>query len=98
MLRLHVLGLSQAVNFLTANLVDRQIVFSMATQMRISTTKGILNSIKNIKMMGLVEKMEAKIQMARSHEIKHYIAFYRLMVAFFVSGKWLPGLISCCRV
>ncbi len=61
----------------------------MATQMRISTTKAILDSIKNIKMMGLVEKMEAKIQTARDHEIKQYVAFYWLLVAFFVSCKWM---------
>ncbi len=59
----------------------------MATQRRISTTKGILDSIKNIKMMGLVERMAAKVKTARDHEIKKYVSFYRLLVAFFVSCK-----------
>jgi ATP-binding cassette, subfamily C (CFTR/MRP), member 1 len=90
---LRLLGTSQAVKFITANLVDRQMAFSMATQMRISTTKAVLDSMKNIKMMGLIEKMEAKILTARNHEIKQYIAFYRLLVTFFVSCKWLLEVI-----
>jgi hypothetical protein len=93
-LHLHILGISKSVKFITANLVDRQMAFSMATQMRISRTKSILDSIKNIKMMGLVEKTEAKIQTARDHEIKQYVAFYRLLVAYIVSCKWLLGALS----
>ncbi|KAK0717286.1 P-loop containing nucleoside triphosphate hydrolase protein [Lasiosphaeria miniovina] len=58
----------------------------MATQMRISSTKGTLDSMKNIKMMGLVDKMEAKIQSVRDDEISKFIRFYRLLVAFFVSS------------
>lgn len=86
---LHGLGISQAVKFITTDLVDRQSAFSMATQMRISTTKAILDSMKNVKTMGLVERMEAKIQTAREREMMHYIAFHRLLVAFFVSCKLL---------
>ena len=59
----------------------------MATQTRISITKAILDSMKNIKMMGLVDKMEAKIQAARDKEIKAYIGFNWLIIAFNVSGK-----------
>lgn len=91
---LHQLGISQVVESITENLGVRQMAFSMATQMRISTTKTVLDSMKNIKMMGLVEKMEAKIQASRDHEIKQYVAFYRLLVAFFVSCKWLLGIVS----
>jgi ATP-binding cassette, subfamily C (CFTR/MRP), member 1 len=58
----------------------------MAIQTRISTTKAILDSMKNIKMMGLVEKMGAKIQTARDNEIKLTIAFNWLIVAFHASG------------
>lgn len=86
---LYLPGISQVVKFLTENLAHRQMAYSMATQKRISTTKAILDSVKNIKMMGVVEKMEAKIQTARSQEIKHYVAFYRLLVTFYVSCKWL---------
>ena len=57
----------------------------MATQMRLSTTKAILDSMKNIKMMGLVERMEAKIQAARVYEIKQHVAFNWLMIAFHAS-------------
>jgi ATP-binding cassette, subfamily C (CFTR/MRP), member 1 len=89
------LGISQSVKFVTANLADRQRAFSMATQMRIATTKAILDSIKNIKMMGLVEKMEAKILTARDHEMKQFVAFYRLLVAYFVSCVWFLGVLSC---
>jgi len=65
----------------------------MATQTRISITKAILDSIKNIKMMGLSEKMEAKIQSAREYEIKMYINLYRLFVALNASGELISSLI-----
>ncbi|KAF3000471.1 hypothetical protein E8E14_000532 [Neopestalotiopsis sp. 37M] len=80
------LGVSKAVNFITENIVDRQIAFSEATQMRISTTKAVLDAMKNIKIMGLGKKMEAKIQATRVHEMKQFVAFYHLLVAFFVSA------------
>ncbi|ETS83861.1 hypothetical protein PFICI_05737 [Pestalotiopsis fici W106-1] len=81
-----VLCTSKAVNFITENLVDRQIAFSQATQMRISTTKAILDAMKNIKIMGLGKKMEGKIQATRVHEMKQLVAFHHLLVAFFVSA------------
>lgn len=87
MLCLSQLGISQVVKSITENVADRQKAFSMATQTRISMTRSMLDSIKNIKMMGIVTGMEAKIQTARDHEIKQYVAFYRLLVAFFVSCK-----------
>jgi ATP-binding cassette subfamily C (CFTR/MRP) protein 1 len=59
----------------------------MATQTRISITKAILDSMKNIKMMGLGVKMEGKIQAARDHEIKMNISFNWLIVAFSASGE-----------
>ncbi|EJP62540.1 ABC transporter [Beauveria bassiana ARSEF 2860] len=77
---------SWIVKFITANLADRQMAFSRATQSRISTTKAVLDSMKNIKMMGLVERMKARIQGARTHEIEKYAAFYRLLLAFFTSS------------
>ncbi|PQK09527.1 hypothetical protein BB8028_0001g15970 [Beauveria bassiana] len=77
---------SWIVKFITANLADRQVAFSRATQSRISTTKAVLDSMKNIKMMGLVERMKARIQGARTHEIEKYAAFYRLLLAFFTSS------------
>lgn len=61
----------------------------MATQMRISTTKAVLDSMKNIKMMGLVNKMESKIQAARDYEIEKYIGFNWLVVAFNASGSFI---------
>jgi len=61
----------------------------MATQTRISKTKAILDSMKNIKMMGLVSVMEEKIQKARTHEMRQYVTLYNLMVAFFLSGKYV---------
>lgn len=85
----HLPGVSQVVSFVTENLADRQMALSKATQMRISRTKAVLDSIKNIKMMGLVEKMEAKVQSARRYEMKQHVAFYRLLVAFFVSCRRL---------
>ncbi|KAK3367203.1 ABC transporter [Lasiosphaeria ovina] len=81
-----VLCISQAVKWVTANLADRQRTWNMATQMRISSTKATLDSMKNIKMMGLVDKMEAKIQSVRDDEISKFIRFYRLLVVFFVSS------------
>ncbi|KAK6206478.1 hypothetical protein LQW54_007771 [Pestalotiopsis sp. IQ-011] len=80
------LCISKAVTFITENLVDLQIAFSEATQMRISTTKAVLDAMKNIKIMGLGKMMEAKIQATRVHEMKQFVAFYRLLVAFFVSS------------
>ncbi|KAM3458315.1 hypothetical protein MY3296_000521 [Beauveria thailandica] len=77
---------SWIVKFITANLTDRQVAFSRATQSRISTTKAVLDSMKNIKMMGLVERMKARIQGTRAHEIEKYAAFYRLLLAFFTSS------------
>ncbi|KAM3502929.1 hypothetical protein MY10362_004526 [Beauveria mimosiformis] len=77
---------SWIVKFITANLADRQVAFSRATQSRISTTKAVLHSMKNIKMMGLVERMKARIQGTRAHEIEKYAAFYRLLLAFFTSS------------
>ena len=71
----------------------------MATQTRISVTKAILDSMKNIKMMGLVDKMQAKIQAARDHEIAMFVSFNWLIVAFSSSGELtflvctLPGAI-----
>lgn len=59
----------------------------MATQARISITKAVLDSMKNIKMMGLINKMEAKLQAARDHEIHKYIRLNRLYVAFNASGE-----------
>lgn len=89
------LGISRLVGYITKNITDRQMCFSQATQMRISTTKAVLDSIKNIKMMGLVEKMEARIQATRDNEIKQFIAFYRLMVAFFISCKLWTHRVVC---
>ncbi|KAK8149436.1 hypothetical protein G3M48_007029 [Beauveria asiatica] len=37
-------------------------------------------------MMGLVERMKARIQGTRAHEIEKYAAFYRLLLAFFTSS------------
>ncbi len=59
----------------------------MATQTRISVTKAILDSMKNIKMMGLVDKMKVKIQAARDHEIAMFINSNWLVVAFIGSGE-----------
>lgn len=74
----------------------------MATQTRISITKAILDSMKNIKMMGLVDKMGAKIQAARDHEINMIISFFWLMLAFNASGEIYPCFIviylSCAAV
>ena len=68
----------------------------MATQTRISITKAVLDSMKNIKMMGLVDKMGAKIQAAREHQINMVIAFHWLVVAFNASGETIipPPLLS----
>lgn len=59
----------------------------MATQTRISIIKAVLDSVKNIKMMGLTDKMEAKIQAARDFEIKTYVNLDRRFVAFNASGE-----------
>ncbi len=61
--------------------------FSQATQTRISATKAVLDSMKNIKMMGLVEKTESRIQSTRESELKEFTRFYKLMVTFFCSCK-----------
>jgi len=79
---------TQGVKIITGNLADRFRAFGVATQMRISTTKSILDSMKNIKMMGLVGRMEANIQAARDREIKQYVSAYRLRLAFIVGCKW----------
>jgi ATP-binding cassette subfamily C (CFTR/MRP) protein 1 len=50
-------------------------------------TKAILDSMKNIKMMGLIDKMESKIRTARRIEIQRYIDLNKLFVAFNASGK-----------
>lgn len=60
----------------------------MATQTRISTTKAILDSIKNIKMMGLVGNMEAKILAARDYELKMRTNFFWLLVAFYAACEF----------
>lgn len=59
--------------------------FSQATQARISTTKAVLDSMKNIRMMGIVEKMEARVKDTRRDEMKQFVGFYRLLVAYFIS-------------
>ena len=59
----------------------------MATQTRISVTKAILDSMKNIKMMGLVDKMQTKIQATRDHEIAMMTGFNWLIVAFSGTGE-----------
>jgi len=74
--------------FVTSNVAARQKALSMAIQTRISMTKAILDSIKNVKMMGLVDKMEAKIQAAREHELKMWISFNWLVVAFNAGGRF----------
>ena len=63
----------------------------MATQNRISITKAILDSITSIKMMGVIDKMNAKIQASRDQEIKMYINLNWLFVAFNASGKLLSS-------
>jgi hypothetical protein len=83
-----VLITSQGSKAITGNLADRHRASRIATQMRISTTKSILDSMKNIKMMGLVDKMEAKIQAARDYEVKQYISVFKLQLAFIMSCKW----------
>ncbi|KAI9738029.1 MAG: hypothetical protein M1818_005457 [Claussenomyces sp. TS43310] len=80
---------SQGCKFVTAHIADRQKAVSMATQIRISIIKAILDSIKNIKMMGLIDKMEGKIQAARDHEIEMYINLNWLFVAFNASATML---------
>lgn len=77
----------QGTKFVTARIANRQEAVSMATQTRISTTKAILDSMKNIKMMGLTNKMGAKIEAARNFEIKMYLRLNRLFVAFNASGE-----------
>ncbi|CAK7207178.1 hypothetical protein SEUCBS139899_009986 [Sporothrix eucalyptigena] len=81
-----VLGISRGVQYTTEHLTDRQLAFSMATQRRISSTRSMLDSMKNIKMMGLVERMDAKLQRARDCEMEHYVGFYRLLVVYFISS------------
>ncbi len=61
--------------------------FSQATQTRISATIAVLDSMKNIKMMGLVEKTESRLQSSRENELEEFTGFYRLMVAYFCSCK-----------
>lgn len=53
--------------------------------------------MKNIKIMGLVAKMAAKVQTARSEEISKYIKLNRLFVAFNASGTLpsVPSFIYC---
>ncbi|KAK0616876.1 ABC transporter [Immersiella caudata] len=80
-----VLITSQGSKAITGNLADRHRASRVATQVRISTTKSILDSMKNIKMMGLVDKMEAKIQAARDYEVTQYISVFRLQLAFIAS-------------
>ncbi|RDW89784.1 hypothetical protein BP6252_01816 [Coleophoma cylindrospora] len=80
---------SQASKFVTAHIADRQKSLSMATQTRISITKASLDSMKNIKMMGLVDRMGAKIQASRDHEIKMMINLHWLVVAFNASASML---------
>ncbi|KAK4449692.1 hypothetical protein QBC34DRAFT_350884 [Podospora aff. communis PSN243] len=77
-----VLITSQASKAVTGSLSDRHRASRVATQTRISTTKSILDSMKNIKMMGLIDKMEAKIQAARDFEVTKYISVFKLQLAF----------------
>ncbi|KAL5315383.1 hypothetical protein ACEPPN_016250 [Leptodophora sp. 'Broadleaf-Isolate-01'] len=86
---LAVLFTSQGSKFVTSRIVKRQSSVSMATQQRISRTKSVLDSMKNIKIMGLVAKMAAKVQTARSEEISKYIKLNRLFVAFNASASML---------
>jgi ATP-binding cassette, subfamily C (CFTR/MRP), member 1 len=62
-------------------------VYNMATQTRITSTKSILDSMKNIKMMGLVNRMEAKIRGTREDEMQKFKSFNWLIFMFNVSGK-----------
>lgn len=43
--------------------------------------------MKNIKMMGLVEKMRAKIQAARDKEMEAFIGFNWLVMGFNACGR-----------
>lgn len=84
-----VAGTSQGSKFITVNIAGRQKALSMATQTRVSITKAILDSMKNIKMMGLVDKMGAKIQKARDNEIDAYISFNWLIMGFNIAASVL---------
>ncbi|PVH75176.1 ABC transporter [Cadophora sp. DSE1049] len=75
--------------FVVSRIASRQKDVTTATQTRISVTKSILDSMKNVKMMGLVDKMEAKVQAARTFEINKYIDLNRIFVAFNASGLML---------
>ncbi|KAL1899178.1 hypothetical protein Sste5346_003100 [Sporothrix stenoceras] len=66
--------------------------FVMATQMRVQATKDKLDAIKNIKMMGLVDVMEAKILEARKEEMKRYVTLSKLQIVFIVSAVALNML------
>lgn len=65
----------------------------MATQMRIQVTKDHLDTIKNIKLMGLVDTTEAEILEAGKKEMKQYVLFSQLQIArvAYASLTW-----PCC--
>ncbi|KKY17726.1 putative abc transporter [Phaeomoniella chlamydospora] len=84
-----VLVTSQASKYVTANITAKQKAWSMATQQRISITKAILDSMKNIKMMGLGSQMERKVRSVRKHEIEMGDAFRWLIVAFNLTANVL---------
>ncbi|KAH7381027.1 ABC transporter [Cadophora sp. MPI-SDFR-AT-0126] len=86
---LAVLVSSQGSKFVVSRIANRQKDVTMATQTRLSVIKSILDSMKNIKMMGLVDRMEAKVIEARASEIKKYMNLNRLFVAFMASGMML---------
>ena len=83
---------SQGSKFVVLRIASRQSDVTMATQTRISVTKSVLDSMKNIKIIVVVERMKAKISGARSLEISKYIKLNQLFVAFNASGE--PDILS----
>lgn len=73
--------------YLTEDINERYMAFSQANQTRISATKAVLDSMKNIKMTGLMEKTESRLQSSRENELEEFNGLYRLMVAFSCSCK-----------
>ena len=71
-----------------ANLGPRQVLWSQATEARVSLTTSLLENIKIIKMMGLSEHMAAKINTTRGSELKSTIVFNQMFTLLnFISTR-----------
>ena len=72
--------------YVATHLNRKQRDWSVATQKRISMTISMLSSTKSIKMLGISEAIQSKVQGLRLHEIAMSKRLRWMMVGYNASG------------